>query len=48
MEEDRISFEMLSGKPIVKRHLGTPRCRLEDSIRIYIKEMVSILGIVLL
>ena len=39
MEEGRSSFKNLTVKPIRKRHLGRPRRRWEDSIRIDIIEI---------
>ena len=33
MEEDRSAFNILTGKPIGKRHLGRPRHMWEDNIR---------------
>ena len=39
MEEDRRAFKILVGKPTGKRPLGRPRCRWEDSIRMYLKEI---------
>ena len=33
MEESRIAFKILTGKPIGKRPLGRPRRRWEDNIR---------------
>ena len=33
MEEGRIAFKILTGKPIGKRPLGRPRRRWEDNIR---------------
>ena len=39
MEEGRSAFKILTGKPIGKRPLGRPRCRLEDNVRIDIKEI---------
>ena len=35
MEEGRIAFKILTGKPTGKRPLGRPRCRWEDNV-IYI------------
>ena len=40
MEEDRSA--LLTGKHTGKRHLGTPRRRWEDNIRMDIKEMCFI------
>ena len=40
MEEVRSAFTLLTGKPTGKRPLGRPRCRWEENIRIYIKEIV--------
>ena len=41
MEEDRIAFKILKGKPkpIGKRLLGRPSCRWEDNIRMELKEI---------
>ena len=39
MEEGRTAFEILTGKPIEKRPLGRPRLRLEDNIRMDLKEI---------
>ena len=39
MEEDRIAFKILSGKPTGKRSIGRPRRRWEDNIRMNLKEM---------
>jgi len=33
MEEGRISFKILTGKPTGKRPLGRPSCRWEEDIR---------------
>ena len=38
MEEGRSSFKMLTGKPTGKRHLGRPRRRWEDTIRMNLEE----------
>ena len=38
MEEGRSGFIILTGKFIGKRHLGRPRCRWEDSIRMILKK----------
>jgi hypothetical protein len=38
MEEGRTDFKILSGKPTGKRHLGRPKRRWEDSIRMDLKE----------
>ena len=32
MEEDRIVYKILAGKPTGNKLLGRPRCRLEDNI----------------
>ena len=45
MEEGRSAFKILIGKPKEKRPLGRPRRRWEDSIRIDLKEIMSIRGI---
>ena len=39
MEEGRIAFKILTGKPIGKRPLGRPRRRWEDNIRMYLGEI---------
>ena len=39
MEAGRSAFKILAGKPTEKRHLGRPRHRLEDNIRMDLKEM---------
>ena len=39
MEEIRGTFEILTGKLTGKRHLGRPRCRWEDNIRMDLKEI---------
>ena len=38
MEEGRVAFKILVGKPTVKRPLGRPRHRWEDNIRMELKE----------
>ena len=38
MEEHRIALQILTGKPIGKRASGRLRCRLEDTIRVDLKE----------
>ena len=38
MEEGRSTFNILTGKPIVKRPLGKPRYRWEDNIRMDLKK----------
>ena len=38
MEEGRNSFQILTGKPTGKRHLGRPRGRWEENIRSDLKE----------
>ena len=40
MEESRSVFKILTGKPTGKRHLGRPRRRWEDNIRIDLEEIV--------
>ena len=45
--EDRSVFQMLTGKPTVKRPLGKPRSRWGDNIRMDLKE-VSLGGIELI
>jgi hypothetical protein len=39
MKEVRIAFKILRGKPTWKRPLGRPRLRLEDNIRMDLKEI---------
>ena len=39
IEEDKSSLKILTGKPTGKRHLGTPRRRWEDNIRMSIEEI---------
>ena len=39
MEEGRIAFEILTGEPTEKRHLGRLSHRLEDTIKIDFKEI---------
>ena len=39
MEEGMSAFKILTGKPIEKRHLGRPRRRLEDNIRMDLEEI---------
>ena len=39
IEEDRNAFKILTGKPTGKRHLGRPRRRWEDNIRMDLEEM---------
>ena len=39
MEEGRSAFKISTGKPIGKTHLERPRPRLEDNIRMYLKEI---------
>ena len=39
MEEGRSAFKILTGKPIGKRHLGTPKRRWEDNIRMDLEEI---------
>ena len=38
MEEGRIAFKILTGKPTGKRHLRKPRLRLQDNIRMDLEE----------
>ena len=38
MEEGRSAFKILTGKPRGKRHLGRPRRRWEDNIRMDLEE----------
>ena len=37
--ENRSAFKILTGKPTGKRHLGRPRRRWEDNIRMDLKEI---------
>ena len=37
--EGRSAFKILRGKPTGTRHLGRPRRRWEDNIRIYLEEI---------
>ena len=39
MEEGRSAFKILTGKPTGKRHVGRPRRRSEDNIRMDVKEI---------
>jgi hypothetical protein len=39
MEEGRLAFKILRGKPTRKRPLGRPRCRWEDNIKMGLEEM---------
>ena len=39
MEEGRSAFKILTGAPTGKRHLGKPRRRWEDNIRIDLEEI---------
>ena len=39
MEEGRSALKILTAKPTGKRHLGRPRSRWEDNIRMDLKEM---------
>ena len=39
MEEGRNAFKILTGTPTKKRLFGRPRCRWEDNIRMYLKEI---------
>ena len=39
MEEGKIAFKIVSGKPVGKRPLGRPRRRWEDNMRMELKEM---------
>ena len=39
MEEDRSAFKVLTGTPTGKRPLGRPKCRWEEDIRMYLKEI---------
>ena len=40
MEEERSAFKISTGKPTVKRPLGRPRRRWEDTIRMDLEEIV--------
>ena len=40
MEEERSAFKISTGKPTVKRPLGRPRLRWEDTIRMDLEEIV--------
>ena len=42
MEEGRSTFNILTGKPTGKKHLGRPRCRWEENIRMDLKEIKGI------
>ena len=42
MEESRTDFKILAAKPTGKRPLGRPRHRLEDSNKMYLKEVMTI------
>ena len=44
MEEGRIAFKILTGKPTGKRPLGRPRRRWEDNIRMYLEEIGNWVG----
>jgi hypothetical protein len=39
MGERRIAYRILMGNPEGKRQLGRPRCRWEDNIKTYVKEI---------
>ena len=39
MEDGRSAFKILTGKPAGKRHLGRPRRRWENNIRMNLKEI---------
>ena len=39
MEESRSTFKILTGKPTGKKHLGRPRRRWEDNIRMDLEEI---------
>ena len=39
MKEDRSAFKILAGIPAEKRPLGRPRRRMEDNIRMDLKEI---------
>ena len=38
MEEGRSAFKISTGKPVGKIHLGRPRRRWEDNIRMHLKK----------
>ena len=40
MEEGRSAFKILTDKPTGNRHLGRPRCRSKDNIRMNPKEII--------
>ena len=46
MKEGRGAFIILTCKPTGKRHLGRPRHRWEENIRMYLKEIVIKVGII--
>ena len=48
MEEGRSAFKNLTGTPTGKRPLGRPRRRWVENVRMDLKEIVSIRGIVLI
>ena len=39
MEKGKTDFKILTGKPTEKKHLGRPRCRWEDNIRMDLEEI---------
>ena len=39
MEQSRNAYRALAGKPEVKRPLGRPRCRLEDNIKMDLRDV---------
>ena len=39
MEQSRNAYRVLVGKPEGKRPLGRQRCRWEDNIKMYLREM---------
>ena len=45
MEEDKSAFKILADTPIGNKHLGRPKRRWEDNIRMDLKEYVLIRGI---
>ena len=45
MEQSRNSYRVLVGKPERKRHLGRPRHRWEDNIKMDLREMVVMLEV---
>ena len=41
MEDDRIAFDIITGKPTGKKPLGKPERRWEDNIRMGVKEICT-------